>query len=64
MFDCTQINKLTDDMWNCIDSNCVMPESLAQEIDEKLNELVQIIENQRVELKYLQRLKERRTITW
>jgi hypothetical protein len=59
-----QINKLTEDMWNLIDSNCVMPEALAQEIDETISRLVETIEKQSAELAYLRRYKEVRERTW
>lgn len=60
MIDVTSdINQLVNDMWNCIDSECVMPESLAQAIDEKLSDLVEIIEDQAEHLGYLNQFKSR-----
>ena len=59
-----ETNKITEDMWNLIDSGCVMPEALAQEIDETINRLVETIEKQSTELAYLRRYKEVRQRTW
>ena len=59
-----KINQLTEDMWNLIDSSCVMPEELAQEIDETFSLLLRIIDRQAHDIEYLRRYKEMRERTW